>query len=211
MSLHSEFLPHCVRPLPRSLHVINTIRVMAKAKAAPLIPRRSPRKHDKTAGTKTAKAKAPAEPELGSVAWSANEGALIWALLDEMQVKDNRLVLFGKNPGTTEGTKGDSKTAVYKRIGSKILPELFENSPNALGKRVKGKAEDLVTAYKKQAKKLQVTGGGLQNDGDDNDEVHEFLECYIPADGPDHDTTSAARNLWGISRVSSSSNPQLII
>jgi hypothetical protein len=51
----------------------------------------------------------------------------------------------------------------------------------------------------------------LQNDSDDNDEVHEFLECYIPADGPDHDTTSAARNLWGISRVSSSSNPQLII
>jgi hypothetical protein len=75
---------------------------MAKAKAAPQIPRRSPRKHNKTAGTKTAKAKVPAEPELGPVAWSANEGALIWALLDEMQVKDNRLVLFGKNPGTTE-------------------------------------------------------------------------------------------------------------
>lgn len=34
--------------------------------------------------------------------------------------------------------------AVYKRIGSKILPELFENSPNALGKRVKGKAEECV-------------------------------------------------------------------
>ncbi|KAJ7871622.1 hypothetical protein B0H14DRAFT_3439345 [Mycena olivaceomarginata] len=138
------------------------------------------------AGTKTAKAKAPEEPELGPVAWSANEGALIWALLDEMQVKDNHLVLFRKNPGTTEGTKG---------IGSKILPELFENSPNALGKRVKGKAEDRVTAYKKQAKKLQVTGGGLQNDGDDNDEVHKFLECYIPADGPPK-VTVVGKNTW---------------
>jgi hypothetical protein len=64
---------------------------MAKAKAAPQIPRCSPRKHDKTAGTKTAKAKAPAEPELGPVTWSTNKGALVWALLDEMQVKDNCL------------------------------------------------------------------------------------------------------------------------
>ncbi|KAJ7733551.1 hypothetical protein DFH07DRAFT_700691, partial [Mycena maculata] len=100
-----------------------------------------------------------------------------------------------------QGTKGDSKIIVYKRIGQKILPDLYETAPNTLAKRVKGKAEDLLKVYKKHSRKLQVTGGGLQKDvgnedGNDDSNVHEFLECYIPAEGPDHDTTQTARNLW---------------
>jgi hypothetical protein len=28
--------------------------------------------------------------------------------------------------------------------------------------------------------------------------VHEFLECYISSEGPDHDTTVKSKNLWGM-------------
>ncbi|KAJ7780507.1 hypothetical protein DFH07DRAFT_792485 [Mycena maculata] len=167
--------------------------------------RRSPRKHSsEEPKTATKKAKAAVEPDLGTIPWAYNEGALIWLLLDQLQVPDNRLVLFGKKPGTTENTKGDSKIIVYKRIGEVILSELYKTSPNTLGKRVKAKAEDLVKSYKTHAKKLQVTGGGLQNDQDednDGDNVHEFLKCYISPEGPDHDTSKCAKNLWGISQL----------
>ncbi|KAF7349806.1 hypothetical protein MVEN_01280800 [Mycena venus] len=177
-------------------------------------PRRSPRKHGKkgaAAGRK--KAAKQAEPALPQIKWTADKGALTWALIAQMEVKENRLVLFGKE-SKDENTSGDSKIAVYKRIGGEILPELFARSPNALAKRVKCKAEGLVDTYKKLAKKLQVTGGGLQNnddndgkssphdhegnenDDDDGDGVHQFLACYISAEGPDHDTTPRARNLW---------------
>ncbi|KAF7355805.1 hypothetical protein MVEN_00908600 [Mycena venus] len=152
--------------------------------------RRSPRKRDSDADPKKMKkAKAAPEPELGPIAWSADEGALIWALLEQMQLKDNRFVLFGKTAAPL------SKTAVFKQIGEKMLPESYAKAPNALGKRVKGKTEDLVKAYKRHAKKIHVTGGGLQKE-DDDEEVDEFLECTIPADGPDHDTTPLAKNLW---------------
>ncbi|KAJ7608615.1 hypothetical protein DFH06DRAFT_1017570 [Mycena polygramma] len=168
---------------------------------APKGPRRSPRKSTKS---KTRKVEKKSEPPLPSIKWTADGGALIWALIAQLEVKENRLVLFGKeNKG--ENTSGDSKIAVYKRIGSEIMPEIFKVSPNALGKRVKGKAEDLVSTYKTEAKKLQVTGGGLRNDDEDaNDEngedseenVHEYLDCYITPEGPDHDTTPRALNLW---------------
>ncbi|KAJ7226227.1 hypothetical protein C8J57DRAFT_1586076, partial [Mycena rebaudengoi] len=137
------------------------------------------------------------EPCLGTIKWIENGGALIWALLEEMQVPANRLVLFGKTEGSDEGTKGDSKIIVYKRIGKTILPQLFKTSPNALAKRVKGKAEDLLSDYKTHAKRLQVTGEGIKNDDDDDyEDVDQFLPCYISKDGPDHDTTAAALNIW---------------
>ncbi|KAJ7147188.1 hypothetical protein C8R43DRAFT_953368 [Mycena crocata] len=144
--------------------------------------RRSPRKHTLSTPKKqkNKKGKQAAEGELGPIPWAANDAALSWAVVNQMQVKDNRLVLFGKNPGTNEGTKGDSKTIVYKRIGAEILPDIYKTHPNTLGKRVKGKAED---NYKFYAKKLQVTGGGLDNDQDDDSDVHEFLECYISPEG----------------------------
>ncbi|KAJ7809439.1 hypothetical protein B0H13DRAFT_2221068 [Mycena leptocephala] len=179
---------------------------MAKNKPAPL--RRSPRKHGDSEKAKPviavkAKAGKQAEPALPRIDWSADEGALIWELIAQMEVKENRLVLFGKQD-KNENTSGESKIAVYKRIGTKILPDLAQTSPNALAKRVKGKAEDLVNTYKKLAKQLQVTGGGLRNDDDDDDDgndsdgsgVHQFLECYISSEGPDHDTTDRARNIW---------------
>ncbi|KAJ7436138.1 hypothetical protein B0H11DRAFT_1831189, partial [Mycena galericulata] len=159
-------------------------------KAVPL--RRSPRKHEEK---RKKKGKREQEPSLPAIKWTADKGKLIWALIAEMERKENRLVLFGKEKN--ENTSGDSKIAVYKRIGGVIMPDLFAQAPNSLAKRIKGKAEDLVSTYKTLAKELQVTGGGLRNDDEGSGEdVHEFLECYISPEGPDHDTTEKARNLW---------------
>jgi hypothetical protein len=55
--------------------------------------------------------------------------------------------------------------------------------------------------YKKKAKRLRQTGGGLGgNDelAEGGIEVDEFLDCYIPPDGPDATTTDDARNIWGM-------------
>ncbi|KAJ7315627.1 hypothetical protein DFH08DRAFT_657276, partial [Mycena albidolilacea] len=135
-----------------------------------------------------------AEEPFPRIEWDADKSAATYDLITQMEVKENRLLLFGKQGD--ENTSGESKIAVYKRIGSKIFPAMYATSPNALGKRVKGKADSLVTTYKKHAKKLQVTGGGLRKDEDDSGDVHEFLECYISSEGPDHDTTVKSKNLW---------------
>ncbi|KAJ7129130.1 hypothetical protein C8R46DRAFT_1143499 [Mycena filopes] len=153
---------------------------MAKEKPAPL--RRSPRKH-------TAEKK---PKSLGRIDWDADSSEMTFELITQMEVKENRLVLFGKQGH--ENTSGDSKVAVFKRMGSVLFPTMYLTSPNTLGKRVKGKVESLVKTYKKFAKKLQVTGGGLEKD--DSGDVHEFLECYISSEGPDHDTSASATNLW---------------
>ncbi|KAJ7124037.1 hypothetical protein C8R46DRAFT_971700 [Mycena filopes] len=165
-------------------------------------PRRSPRKHDQKAKKGAKGTKAGKEPTLPSIKWVADDGALTWALIEQMEVKQNRLVLFGKQD-KSENTSGDSKTAVFKRIGSVILPDLYAIAPNSLGKRVKGKAEALVDLYKEHAKRLQVTGGGLRKNEEsigeteaDATAVHQYLACYISPQGPDHDTTGEARNLW---------------
>ncbi|KAJ6495005.1 hypothetical protein DFH09DRAFT_350241 [Mycena vulgaris] len=165
---------------------------MAKKNTASASPlRRSPRKHKR----QTVKAVKDAEPALPPIKWGADGGKLIWLLIRQLEDKQNRLVLFGKQ-SKDENTSGESKISVYQRIGSVVLPELYKKSPHALAKRMKGKAEDLVSTYKEHAKELQGTGGGLRN-GDDDAGVHQYLECYISPEGPDHDTTDKARNLWG--------------
>ncbi|KAJ6506230.1 hypothetical protein C8R47DRAFT_1192193 [Mycena vitilis] len=60
---------------------------------APKGPRRSPRKSTKS---KTQKVEKKSEPPLPSIKWTADGGALIWALIAQLEVKENRLVLFGK-------------------------------------------------------------------------------------------------------------------
>jgi hypothetical protein len=56
--------------------------------------RRSPRKpKNKDAKQKQGKKE---EPPLPAIKWQADDGALIWSLIAQMEVKENRLVLFGK-------------------------------------------------------------------------------------------------------------------
>ncbi|KAJ7737632.1 hypothetical protein DFH07DRAFT_779312 [Mycena maculata] len=105
-------------------------------KAVPL--RRSPRKHDE----KPKKSKREKEPPLPQIKWAADEGKLIWALITEMERKENRLVLFGREKNEWQNTSGDSKIAVYKRFGGVIMPDLSSKAPNALAKRIKAKAEE---------------------------------------------------------------------
>jgi hypothetical protein len=53
--------------------------------------RRSPRKHQ----TKAPKKRIDKEPPLPTIRWTEGDGELIWALIAQMEVKANRLVLFG--------------------------------------------------------------------------------------------------------------------
>ncbi|KAJ6472509.1 hypothetical protein C8R45DRAFT_1217790 [Mycena sanguinolenta] len=128
------------------------------------------------------------------IQWGKNQGALIWAMLREVEKKDYRLVIMGKKD-PSENSVGMNKTAAFKAIGKTILPAEYAIDPDSVGKRVKGQYEH---AYKKHAKRLRQTGGGLggNDDDDDDDSLHEYMSCYIPTDGPDGTTTPEAKNLW---------------
>ncbi|KAJ7938660.1 hypothetical protein B0H13DRAFT_1587442, partial [Mycena leptocephala] len=107
---------------------------------------------------------------------SANEGALVWDLLAQVQKTENRKVLFGKQV-PQENTSKDHKITVYKRIGESLLPALYLTHPETVGKRCKGKAEEyapparflsivltmhsLFKIYQEKAARLRVTGRGL--------------------------------------------------
>ncbi|KAJ7036203.1 hypothetical protein C8F04DRAFT_1258313 [Mycena alexandri] len=106
------------------------------------------------------------------------------------------MVLFGK-PDPKANTSGDSKITVYERIAQKLFPDDFQDHPKTLGKRVKGKTEDLCKIYKEKAALLRQTGGGVGAPEEDNTEqTHYYLDYYIPHDGPHHDTPQAAKNIW---------------
>jgi len=57
----------------------------------------------------------------------------------------------------------------------------------------------LLARYKKELRRLQVTGGGLSGNDDvaDDSDSNKYLDCYISNTGPDSTTTEEARNLWG--------------
>jgi hypothetical protein len=57
--------------------------------------RRSPRKHGQ-AKKKPAKVKKQAEEPLPRIDWDADKSAATYDLIAQMEVKENRLVLFGK-------------------------------------------------------------------------------------------------------------------
>ncbi|KAG8905570.1 hypothetical protein FRC01_008306 [Tulasnella sp. 417] len=137
--------------------------------------------------------------------------ALIWKLINKVAEEQNRKVLLGKKE-KKENTSGDSKTAVYKRIGIELFPDERQATASPkeekavdtmLGNRVKSKWENLLGSYKLQAAKMTVTGGGLSLESVDDDQLADALEeaagvsrLYVPPEGPSQDTSSEARNLW---------------
>ncbi|KAF8158491.1 hypothetical protein B0H34DRAFT_656928, partial [Crassisporium funariophilum] len=137
------------------------------------------------------------KPSIPSIYWAANDHELTWKLLGEMGKVENFKVLFGKAE-VDENTSGESKIAVCKRIGTVVLPQLAAEHPTVVGERIRGKINDLQKQYIKHAKRLRQTGGGLegesqtQSQGDGN----QYLDFYVPPDGPDHDTHPTAKNLW---------------
>ncbi|KAJ7835145.1 hypothetical protein B0H14DRAFT_3707334 [Mycena olivaceomarginata] len=111
---------------------------------------------------------------------SANDGVLIWRLLDIIQEKENFIVLFDKQD-PKQNTSGDNKITIYERIAAKLFPEDFQDHPRTLGKRVKGKADDLCKIYKEKSSLLHQTGGGVgAPEDEDATGVHHYLNYYIP-------------------------------
>ncbi|KAL4261235.1 hypothetical protein AB1N83_011042 [Pleurotus pulmonarius] len=125
---------------------------------------------------------------------------LTWLLVGEMEVSHNAKVLFGKKE-KNENTSRERKTAVHKAIALKIFPDLSALNAKVMGDRVRGKIEQLRKKYVKLAKRLKATGEGLKDDnhddsGDDGEAKEIYMRFYIAPDGPDHDTSGEARNIW---------------
>ncbi|KIK73235.1 hypothetical protein PAXRUDRAFT_178957 [Paxillus rubicundulus Ve08.2h10] len=66
------------------------------------------------------KRKAPSAA-IPDVQWSDD---MIWQLIDKIERNENRVVLLGKRQKSNVSgkTSGDSKVAVYQRIGAAVLP-----------------------------------------------------------------------------------------
>lgn len=134
---------------------------------------------------------------LATINWTSDSNTLIWKLLAQLAKKENHAALYGIQKGNK--TIGSSKAKIHKEIASVLFPESYEGNEDTLGSRVKGKIEDLYSRYKREVKRLTVTGGGLGGNDDAQSQMQsqeEHLTCYVPADGPDETTTSEARNLW---------------
>ncbi|KAG8911345.1 hypothetical protein FRC01_005761 [Tulasnella sp. 417] len=142
--------------------------------------------------------------------WSTDN---IWRLIGAVEKEENRKILLGLRTAEGEGrenTSGDSKTAVYKRIGAELFAEELElvtdakekkSVGTALGLRVKGKWEGLMSTYKEHASTMIATGGGLKNLRDEQlvdalQKVSGTSPLYVPPEGPTEDTTEEGRNLW---------------
>ncbi|GLB43921.1 hypothetical protein LshimejAT787_1501050 [Lyophyllum shimeji] len=135
--------------------------------------------------------------KIPEIPWADNENLLTWALLTELEVDKNYKVIFGKKD-KNENTSKETKVTVFKRIGEKILPELFAVDPTVIGDRMKSKVE---STYRKHHRKLWQTGGSVRADGDDDEPSQEpsqkgALDFYIPPTGPDESTPATAKNLW---------------
>ncbi|KAJ7864917.1 hypothetical protein B0H13DRAFT_1898872 [Mycena leptocephala] len=121
-------------------------------------------------------------------------------MLAEVEKPEFRLVILGKKD-TAENSSGMSKAAAFKAIGKIILRRSVPSMRMPLQSGVYG-------IYKKQAKRLRQTGGGLGGNDDDEDEsLHEYMSCYIPKEGPMGRRLLRQR----ISGYSSNVNPPVVI
>ncbi len=100
---------------------------------------------------------------LPPLTWTSD---LVWKLISEMQRPENFRVLFGKTEASQvstyiylkyiyitqslQNTVGKTKIAVYKQIGSVILPDEYAKDAEAIGRRVKNKADEYVYHFSSQ-------------------------------------------------------------
>ncbi|KAG1852199.1 hypothetical protein F4604DRAFT_1933770 [Suillus subluteus] len=120
---------------------------------------------------------------------------LIWKLLAEIELPENRVVLLGKQK-KRENTSGDSKATVYQRTAAVIFPQFHNLNPTVTGDRVKRKYKHLTKKYKELATRLRTTGEGVNDDANSNESDNEYFNCYVPVRGPDDTTTLRARSIW---------------
>jgi hypothetical protein len=83
--------------------------------------RRSPRKHKKPGTKKAAK---QTEPALPMIKWGADDGALTWALIAQLEVKENCLVLFGKD---RKDEVRVNQSSFDPRLTEYMEPKLYPN------------------------------------------------------------------------------------
>ncbi|KAH6907889.1 hypothetical protein BKA70DRAFT_1427723 [Coprinopsis sp. MPI-PUGE-AT-0042] len=133
-------------------------------------------------------------PSIPSIDWSDNDSQLVWKLLDEAAKPANHVLMFGLQP--KQRTNKNSKIAIAKAVAKIIIPDIFALDPETAGKRVKGKADELIKTYKKEVKNIQQTGGGIGGSQQDENDPNEYLDCYVGPDGPDETTTPNIRNIW---------------
>ncbi|KIK34680.1 hypothetical protein CY34DRAFT_17552 [Suillus luteus UH-Slu-Lm8-n1] len=119
---------------------------------------------------------------------------LTWQLLTEAEKPENRKTLLGKRKD--ENTSKDTKIAVFKRIGSVILEDLYVINPDAVGDHVKKHFDYLVNHYKHHAHRLRTTGVGIQDDNTGYDPDEEHFNHYIPTSGPDNSTPMNIKSIW---------------
>ncbi|KAG2051179.1 hypothetical protein BDR06DRAFT_939236 [Suillus hirtellus] len=130
--------------------------------------------------------------DIPEITWTND---LIWKLLAEIELPENRVVLLGKWK-KCENTSGDSKATVYQRMAAVIFLQSHGLNPTVTGDHVKCKYEHLTKKYKELATRLHTTGEGVNDDTDGNESDNEYFDCYVPACGPDDTTTSRARSIW---------------
>ncbi|KAG1717588.1 hypothetical protein EDD22DRAFT_964622 [Suillus occidentalis] len=119
---------------------------------------------------------------------------LTWHLLTEAEKPENRKTLLGKKKD--KNTLKDTKIAVFKRIGSVILEDLYAINPDAVGDRVKKHFDYLVNRYKRHARWLRTTGEGVQDDNTGYDPDEEHFDHYVPTSGPDDSTPMNIKSIW---------------
>ncbi|KAL0563711.1 hypothetical protein V5O48_018354 [Marasmius crinis-equi] len=127
--------------------------------------------------------------------WSGQNNEKTWLLIDHMERTENFKVLFGTKAG--ENSSGESKNSVYQRIAQAVWLEYCAEDFKGTWSRVAGKISTLHTEYKKEAKRLRVTGNGVQSVvADEVDPQDTQLAWYIPSGGPNEETPVEARNIW---------------
>lgn len=99
------------------------------------------------------------KPVIKQISWATNNNTLIWELINEIENTQNFKTLYGTQKGEVcnfylrrtqlilhahKNSSGDTKIKVYKRIGQKILPDLYALDEDTVASRVKGKIEECV-------------------------------------------------------------------
>ncbi|KAJ7577898.1 hypothetical protein C8J56DRAFT_737782, partial [Mycena floridula] len=152
----------------------------------------------------TAKGDQP-ETALPDLDWSEDDGKLTWNLITQIEKPENFKVLFGTKAGEAiistflwlqmlnhpQNTSGDSKAKVHRRIAEALIPEQFKDNQKSAEKKIKTKIEGLHRTYKEKVKRIQQTGEGHRDEAG-----NVYLECYVPAEGPNEETAEKYKNIW---------------
>ncbi|KAK7446018.1 hypothetical protein VKT23_014641 [Stygiomarasmius scandens] len=148
------------------------------------------------------------KPPAKRIPWDADDLALTYALVAQMEKPENMKVLLGrsikkkddldsqkKHCRCKENTSSNTATQVYQCMGKAILPDMARTTMEEveLGKKIKSKIQTLTNKYNKMAAELRQTGGGLHTE---EGSQHVELPFYVGAEGPDAKTRQEAVNLW---------------